>query len=148
MENLVRYQTFWYYLCPIWYVVELLITNCTYPLFYTLHKEVLAVFTHEPNFHFPTKVKRKQHSPSPVAAATELVQKVIALQGREPTCAEAKSQLGEQQAGQKDDWGQEIEKIETGRWSHLGLTESRLVAGQSNTERKLSEQEWPEKNEA
>lgn len=73
------------------------------------------------------------------------LQAIMTLQGREPTCAEAKSQLGEQQAGQKDDWGQEIEKIETGRWSHLGLTESRLVVGQSNTERKLSEQEWPKK---
>lgn len=43
------------------------------------HKEeVLAVPTHEPNFHFSSKTRRKQQSPSPVAAATKLVQAVIA----------------------------------------------------------------------
>lgn len=115
--------------------------NCTRKYWLSLHMSLISIS--------PPKWKENNTVQVPWLLppnrCRKWLQAIMTLQGREPTCAEAKSQLGEQQAGQKDDWGQEIEKIETGRWSHLGLTESRLVAGQSNTERKLSEQEWPKK---
>lgn len=116
-----------------------MLPNCTRKHWLSLHMSLISIF--------PLKWEENNKVQVPWLLppnwCRQWLQAIMTLQGREPTCAEAKSQLGEQQAGQKDDWGQEIEKIETGRWSHLGLTGSRLVVGQSNTERKLSEQGWP-----
>lgn len=59
------------------------------------------------------------------------------LRGREPTWAEAKSQLGERQQQQDEGMNKERKwkRIDTGRWSHLGLTERRLGVWQRNREK-------------
>lgn len=82
----------------------------------------------------------------PSALVETAIQAIVILRGKEPTWAEAKSQLGERQ--QQDEGmnkGREIERRDAGRQSHLVLTERRLGVWQRNTE-KMGELKCP-KNE-